>query len=123
TTGKLHIESFKTNGMDEQEFKSVVASIENHSSHPIAKSVTEQWGQLANTSLTNVKEVKGKGLEAIDIEGNKWQMGSERWLHINTTQDTGFDMYLYKNGAYAGALRVSDALREDAAETIAELKR
>lgn len=122
TTGKLEIASYVVNDTDDQQFKDVVASIENHSSHPIAKSITAQWGSHATITFATVQEVKGKGIEATDSEGNHWQLGSERWLHTTTEKGKGYDMYLYKNGSYAGALRVSDALRPDAASTIAELK-
>ncbi len=121
TTGKLQIESFTTT-IDEQQFKAVVAAIEQHSSHPIAKSITKQWSETGNVTLATVDEVKGKGLQATDNDGNQWQLGSEKWLHANIEDNKGYDLYLYKNGAYAGAIRVSDALRPDAKETIAELK-
>ncbi len=122
TTGKLQIESYQLNNISDEDFRAVVASIERHSSHPIAKSVSAQWGDAANMEFTKVEEVKGKGIEATDNDGNKWQLGSERWLHTNAEQDKGYDMYLYKNKNYAGAIRISDALRPDAKETIADLK-
>lgn len=122
TTGKLHIEGYQLNNIDDDTFCSVVSSIEKHSSHPIAKSISTQWGNLANTTFSKVDEVKGKGIEAVDEEGNKWQLGSERWLHADKQQDAGYDMYLYKNGKYAGAIRISDELRTDAKETITSLK-
>ena len=82
TTGKLQIESFTTT-IDEQQFKAVVAAIEQHSSHPIAKSITKQWSETGNVTLATVDEVKGKGLQATDNDGNQWQLGSEKWLHAN----------------------------------------
>lgn len=121
TTGKLQIESFTTE-IDEQQFKTVVSAIEQHSSHPIAKSITKQWNDTGDVILAEIEEVKGKGIQATDDKGTRWQLGSEIWLHGSITKDTGYDLYLYKNGAYAGAIRVSDALRPDAKETIAELK-
>lgn len=121
TTGKLEVESFITN-IDEQLFKSVVASIERHSSHPIAKSINQQWVDASHYAFASVQEVKGKGMEAKDEDGNTWQLGSQKWLHNDASEKTGYDMYLYKNGQYAGAVRISDALRPDAKETIAELK-
>lgn len=121
TTGKLQIESF-TAEIDEQQFKTVVSAIEQHSSHPIAKSITNQWSDTGGIILSEIEEVKGKGLQATDADGNQWQLGSEKWLHDNIEDNKGYDLYLYKNGSYAGAIRVSDALRPDAKETIAELK-
>lgn len=121
TTGKLQIESF-TADIDEQEFKAVVSAIEQHSSHPIAKSITQQWNDTADIVLADVEEVKGKGIQATDDKGNQWQLGSEKWLHNASEKDNGYDLYLYKNGSFAGAIGISDALRPDAKETIAELK-
>ncbi|MBW7913427.1 MAG: cadmium-translocating P-type ATPase, partial [Taibaiella sp.] len=121
TTGKLQIESF-TAEIDEQQFKTVVSAIEQHSSHPIAKSITKQWNDTGDVTLAEIEEVKGKGIQATDNKGNHWQLGSEIWLHGSVAKDKGYDLYLYKNGSYAGAIRVSDALRPDAKETIAELK-
>ncbi|MBS1771626.1 MAG: cadmium-translocating P-type ATPase [Bacteroidetes bacterium] len=123
TTGKLQINSFTIadTSIDETTFKSVVASMESHSSHPIAKSVVSQW-KGANLGFESISEVKGKGIEATDSNGIKWQLGSEKWLHENGRSDKGFDLYLYRNGQYAGAIKIADALRSDAKETIAELK-
>lgn len=121
TTGKLQIESYTVRHLDDSTFRAVVASIESHSSHPIARSVVAQWN-TEKPLVVEVKEIKGKGLEARDAEGNLWQLGSERWLHADAAEDKGFDLYLYKNSAYAGAIRISDALRTDARETISELK-
>lgn len=122
TTGKLQIESFTVDNIDEQQFQMIVASIEQHSSHPIAKSITKQWTETGDIILSEIVEVKGHGIQATDAEGNLWQLGSEIWLHTNVEKNKGYDLYLYKNGIYTGAMRVSDALRPDARDTIAELK-
>lgn len=121
TTGKLVIEDFVVNDISEEEFKSIVASIERNSSHPIAKSVAEQWKSATHISLAEVNEVKGKGIEATDNNNNHWELGSELWLH-NKEEHKGYDLYLYKNSNFAGAIRISDKLRDDAASTIEELK-
>lgn len=121
TTGKLEIEDHVFENISEEEFKSVVASIERNSSHPIAKSVANQWKDAAHISFPEVNEVKGKGIEATDEANNHWELGSEMWLH-RSDKHTGYDFYLYKNEQFVGALRISDTLREDAADTIQELK-
>ncbi|MBN8671151.1 MAG: cadmium-translocating P-type ATPase [Chitinophagales bacterium] len=124
TTGKLQVDEFvfDNNIINEADFKSVVASIENHSSHPIAKSVSNQWKNEKQTAFADVKEVKGKGMEARDEQGNLWQLGSEKWLNKDAAK-AGYDLYLYKNNEYIGALRITDALRTDAVATINQLKK
>lgn len=123
TTGKLQVDEYVTaQGMDKDTFRKVVVSIESHSSHPIAKSIVLQWKDIVPVSFVTVNEMKGMGMEAKDEAGNVWQLGSERWLH-SKAEYAGYDLYLYRNGEYAGALRIADALRSDAADTIATLNR
>lgn len=121
TTGKLRIGSFVHPGMDESAFRDMVSSLERHSSHPIARSIVSEWGG-GSTAFKEVQEIKASGMEGTDDDGNVWQLGSERWLHSSAETDRGYDLYLYRNGEYAGALKLSDQLRPDAADTIRELK-
>lgn len=122
TTGKLQVEEYVTSAnVDEEMLRSIVVSIENHSSHPIAKSISNQWKTAKTIPLTDLTEVKGKGMQAKDEHDNLWQLGSEKWLKTNEAPD-GYDLYLCKNNAYAGALRITDTLRPDAQDAIAELK-
>lgn len=120
TTGNLQIERFEAAGMDEAAFRSVVVAMEQHSSHPIAKSVVSHWKDVQAASLKDITEEKGKGMQATDDAGNTWQLGSARWLAAAGAPE-GFDLYLLKNGAYMGAISISDTLRADAKETIDQL--
>lgn len=121
TTGKLQVDDFKLGNIDEKSFRSIIVGIEQHSSHPIAKSIVEQWKDVEPHKFADVDEVKGKGMAATDGNGDVWKLGSELWLN-DTTEYKGFDLYLYKNEEFKAALSISDALRDDAAETIAKLK-
>ena len=122
TTGKLQIEKFVVNEISEDDFKAVITAIEQHSSHPIAKSILAQWGQSGKYEMKEVRELKGKGMEAEDTQGNTWRLGSGRWLNQGgSTAEAGYDLYLYRNNDYKGALKVGDTLREDARDTIAQL--
>jgi len=122
TTGKLQVESYDTGTMNDQQFKSLVVSMETRSSHPIARSVVNQWGNDKPVLFKNIVEVKGMGMEATDVEGKTWQLGSEKWLHSNSTLAKGFDLYLYQNRQYKGGLKIADAIRPDAKETLAKLQ-
>ncbi|MBS1589415.1 MAG: cadmium-translocating P-type ATPase [Bacteroidetes bacterium] len=123
TTGKLQIEDYIVDGIEESFFKSIILSIETHSSHPIAKSIVEQWSTNNKLQLSAVEEVKGKGMQAFDDQGHVWKLGSQRWLHNHSDTFQDYDLYLYQNDQFRGALRISDALRLDAVDTIAELKK
>jgi Cu+-exporting ATPase len=120
TTGKLHIESFVSKQMDDAAFRAIIVSLEHHSSHPIAKSILAEWKEGNTINFETVEEIKGKGIQAKDAAGNTWQLGSERWLHT-AEEDKGYDLYLYKNGTYTGAVKIADTLRDDAKQTIDKL--
>ena len=79
TTGQLQIDKYQSTLTDEQ-FKEIVASLEKHSSHPIAKSIALQWGGSSHLSFTNIEEKKGIGVFAKDNENNQWAIGSYRIL-------------------------------------------
>lgn len=127
TTGELQVESYLAQNLSDDEFKSIVVGIEQNSSHPIAKSIVAQWSNIDAHTFEQSREIKGKGIEATDKEGNVWQLGSYKWLHSNNDRSgldvfQHYDLYLYKNYEFAGAIRIADALRPDAEQTIRELK-
>ncbi len=122
TTGELRVEDFVVGGISEQDFRSRVAALEGHSSHPIAKSIVRQWGNGDAAFFRDVREEKGRGMEGKDVAGSRWQLGSQAWTGA-AAAPAGYDLYLSQDGAFRGALKLSDELRPDAAGTIAELKR
>lgn len=121
TTGKLEISSFVVDGLTEDQFKDVIATLEQHSSHPIAKSIVRQWQSSGNMTFQRIQEHKGKGLEATAADGSIWRLGSEPWLHHTAATHQGYDLYLYCNEFFKGALKITDTLRADAATTITRL--
>lgn len=121
TTGELSIHDFVTAGMSDAAFKSVVAALEMGSSHPIARSVQQQWGTGERTELSSLREIKGKGMEGTDTAGVRYRLGAAAWLW-QPGMPEDYDLYLLRDGVFAGALRLADALRPDAAETVRVLK-
>ena len=118
TTGKLAIASFHTT-INESVFKEIVASIERHSSHPIAKSIVHEWPTSNAITLRDIQEEKGVGIKATDEEGNHWQIGSYR-ICENTTKEA-HDLIVLKNNQLVGWIDITDELRPDAKQVILAL--
>ena len=110
TTGKLIIDQFKST-ISVTEFKEIVSALEQHSSHPIAKSIVKEW-PFNKHSLTSIQEIKGVGISAEDEQGNLWQIGSYRLL-TNNTDAVRHDLYVIKNKEQVGWIDMKDELRED----------
>ena len=119
TTGKLMVANFETS-LNEDEFKSIIVSLENFSSHPIAKSILNNWSESKPISLQHIKEQKGIGIQAKDENENEWQLGSYRILpsHYN---DATHDLHLLKNGEPVGWIDKKDELRDGTKEVIQQL--
>ena len=117
TTGQLEINRFETS-LPQEQFKSLVVSLESYSSHPIAKSICKAWNVEKN-NFTNIEEIKGIGIQARDTEGHSWELGSYRLL--SEDQQPRHDLYLLKNNIVQGWIDMKDELRPGTKEAIQTL--
>lgn len=121
TTGDIHIGELKVHHGTETDILNLLFSIEQHSSHPIARAIVSELEEKSQkVNLHEVKELKGKGLTAKDPEGNEWKVGSFKMLD-ETMQVAESDIYVLKNGELAAEITLIDKVREDAKELIAYL--
>jgi len=121
TTGKLQVGNYHFEGMTEREFKKTVYSLEKYSSHPIARSLAGLWKGEGETPLQQVREIKGRGMQAKDAAGNEWQLGSFVMVE-KITSDDSHNIYLLKNGQLAGWIDLIDEIRPDAALMVKQLQ-
>ena len=119
TSGKLMIDTFETT-IDIPTFKRIVFSLENFSSHPIAKSLIKEWNDTETIPLQEVEEIKGVGIRAIDEEKNNWEIGSYRILGNHKSQEK-HDLYVLKNKKIIGWIDFRDEIRPEAQATISQL--
>lgn len=113
---ELHSEEHK-----EAEIKKVIYSLEQFSSHPLARSISNVLKQegVKSMPLLEQKEVKGKGVQAKDMEGNLYQLGSAKWL----AKDGNAKFYLAKNEKVIASIFMEDQLRADAPHMIESFKK
>ncbi|HEU4554500.1 MAG TPA: cation-translocating P-type ATPase [Chitinophaga sp.] len=121
TTGKLQLGSYRCFDITDDDFRKIVYSLEKYSSHPIARSITAQWKGAGEVTLQQVREYKGRGMQAQDKTGNQWQLGSFAMAQ-QATQDDSHNIYLLRNGQLAGWVDFTDELRPDAAQAVQLLK-
>jgi P-type Cu+ transporter len=124
TTGNFVIKKTKLyTQIEEQELKNILFSLEQNSSHPIAKSIANFLKDDAVIiNLVDIKEIKGFGIEAKDIEGNIYQLGSSRFLNEGVASEP-HSIYLVKNNELIAGVDIEDELKENVAETIALLNK
>lgn len=92
------------------------ASLAVHSKHPLSKAIARAYsGPL---SPVTVEEVPGCGLSAQGVK-----LGKASWCGVkNDVQDSALELWLVEEGSAPVRFTFADALRRDAAETIAKLR-
>jgi P-type Cu+ transporter len=121
STGDFIFKSFWSEPNVDLEAKNAIYSLEQKSSHPIAKALVAQHDTWYNNNFTfeNVIEEKGLGIRAIDNRGNAWQFGSAKWMGFPEHES---DLLLSKNGQIIAGLTLADDLKPGAKELISYLK-
>lgn len=132
-TGTLTKGAFKVNGIHpqngwtEQALLRQAAFAEMHSTHPIAESVKEAYGQELNEALlSDYNEISGHGIQVI-FEGKEVLAGNAKLMkreHVDFTTPTelGTIVHIAVNKQYAGYLVIADEVKEDSAKAIRSLK-
>ena len=121
TSGHFTISNFKTEeGITENDFKQIAYSLEKYSNHPIAKCISTHWKNKEDIKWKTIEEIKGRGIQATDKEGNTYFAGSYGTLNENKVED-GHNIYIQKNNVFLGWIDVADEIRPEAKEVIATL--
>jgi P-type Cu+ transporter len=117
TTGNFSIQQYKIIGVDEEEFKRIVFSLEKYSNHPVAKCMAVAWKTSSEIKWKKVEEIKGLGMKATDADGNVYETGSHK-LVAGITTDTNHNIFVLKNKVLLGWVDVVDEIRPEAKEVI-----
>lgn len=105
----------------EQEVKEILFQLEQHSSHPIAKSIVKALKDTASTiQFSNATEEKGLGITSTDSNKNEYKVGSFKIAKHLTTDDT-HNVYVLKNNALIATIDLSDELKSNVKESISSL--
>lgn len=134
TSGELVVDSVKTfHKFDQETVLGLAASIEQNSNHVLAQAIVQyaRKEQAKSPKAKNIKEVSGKGAMAV-IGGKQVLVGRAALLEENgVTFPATFKVkeisktaaYVAIDGQLAGIITCSDEVRQEAAGTIAHLKK
>ena len=107
TTGKFIVSEFTVLSEDESNVKNIIYNIEQHSSHPIAKSLCNAFQENSSPlQLTNINEEKGISISA-QIDENTYTIGSSK-IYATPKQH---DLFVLKNNELIATINISDELK------------
>ena len=126
THGVFKVKELKSE-IAEAEFMSILASVENQSTHPIAKAIVSHYGNRELKKITNVEEIAGHGLIAT-IDGQQVGAGNTKLLKkLGVAYPQEIDeqvetiVLLAVNLQYAGYVIIADEVKADAQAAIKSL--
>ena len=131
-TGTLTKGEFKVNEvtpvqMESQKLLELAALAEGYSTHPIAASIREAYGQpLAMERVERTEEISGHGIHTF-IDGREVYVGNAKLMHsldlyFTESRSAGTVVYVACEGSFAGTIVISDTVKEGAREALAAMK-
>lgn len=130
TEGSFKVASIRAKeGFTEEQILSWAASAEHASTHPIAASIREaaMERQIAYDKPAEIKEISGEGMEIV-LEGATLLCGNQKLLRrydIDVSQkdleDVGTEVFVAKDGRYAGRIVINDVIKADSKDAIQEM--
>ncbi len=128
TYGVFEVTKIKSFESNNDELLKFAAYAESFSTHPIAKSIVNAYKQeIDSTKISFHEELSGLGVKAT-IENKEILIGNERLLKKFNIQTKEIEekqnvVYIAINNIFAGYIVVSDIIKVEAKEVIAELKK
>jgi len=98
------------------------SSLAAWSTHPLSRAL--QAARDGDGSVwREVREVPGRGIEAIDVEGRCWRLGAAAWAAtVSTGAVRPADVVLSRDGAPLARFAFDEAVREDAPAAVQALQ-
>ena len=127
TKGTFKVTEIHPEGLTEQELLKMCAHAENYSSHPIALSLKEAYGEkIDSEKIKEIEEIAGNGVKA-NIEGLEILAGNSNLMKMFNVEfplidSAGTIVYTAKNRNFTGYIVISDEPKEDAKLAINNLK-
>ncbi len=130
TKGVFKVQEVVPFGITADALLDAAVALERHSTHPIAKAVTEYAAKVqTNVAIVDIEEVPGNGLKGI-VEGQQVLAGNLKLLKDNDVvypaeldqlKDTIVAVAI--GGNYSGYISIADEIKPDAGSAVKELHR
>jgi len=125
TLTKGVFEVTKINGNINEVLK-IAANAEVHSNHPIGKSIVSAYNKTLDMKITDYKEIVGLGISC-KLNKEKVLVGKidlllENNIDVDKIDSVGTVIYVAKNNECIGSIIISDKIKDNAQETIEDLR-
>lgn len=128
TKGVFEENAVHPDKLDKNQLLHLAAHVERNSNHPIAISLKDAYpNENDGCTVEQVEESAGYGVKAV-VNGDVVCVGNTKMMDAigakwHACHKVGTTIHVAINGEYAGHIVVSDAIKDDAIETVGSLKK
>jgi len=128
TKGEFKVQNLLPQNCSKEELLEMAALGEGFSNHPIAVSIKEAYGKEPDMSrVFGAEEIAGKGI-CVTVDGRELLLGNGKLMeernivYVPVKGSGGTVVYVAEEGIYAGAVVISDAIKEGAGSVLRQMK-
>ena len=127
TQGVFNVTAIHPDHCSEGQLLELAALAESWSDHPIARSLRDAYNHELDTGrVSDMEELSGQGVKA-RIDGRLICVGNDKLMEElkvpwHPCHKVGTTVHVAENGTYLGHIVISDEVKPDAAQAVAELK-
>ena len=128
TKGEFKVaEILPQNGFTDEQLIEIAAHAEGYSNHPIASSIKEAYGRALNMDrVGEAVEIAGHGI-SVTVDNEQALIGNEKLMKQHniayiSCDSNGTVCYIAYKNVFAGAIVISDTVKEGAREAIKAMK-
>ncbi len=127
TEGVFEVTAVHPQEIDNNELLHLAAHVERHSTHPIAMALRNAYpNEQDDCVITDVQETAGHGIIA-SVNGRSVAVGNSKLMDKigagwRPCHHEGTIIHVAIDGKYAGHIVISDRIKEDSAQAVADLK-
>ena len=127
TLGIFEVTTIHNSDLSQEELLEYAAHAEVYSNHPIGKSIVSEYKkEIDKNRIQSIKEVSGKGIEAI-IDNKNIIIGNEKIMEDHNVEiipcdDEGTIVHIAIDNKYKGHIHIGDKIKSTSKKAIQELK-
>lgn len=126
TKGEFKVTNIIGKNNNEELIIKVAKKLEEHSNHPIAKSIKEYYPREVDLNIENITEVPGRGISG-KLDNQIVLLGNERLLEENgikaeKVNSIGTVLYLAIGKEYIGSIEINDSIKDDTVKSLRDLR-
>ena len=128
TQGVFEVSGIHHNEMPDEKLLEYAVLAECSSSHPISKSLQKAYGKpIDRNRVTDIEEISGNGViakvDGISVAAGNTKLMNRLGIAYQDCHHVGTVVHMAIDGKYAGHILISDIIKPQAKEAIAELKK